>query len=168
MSKKLTDLEIGDFLYNLERGEDCQEKRRYTHNFIKKHDKEISDYLDQKIGQHLTLNSIMGKERIRKILDKYRTFKPYIINDETYASRRSFKKSDKHKTSMTFESNHKVAKVRGYILAGLITGGIIYSGILLKNSIEEIVGSWGSDVEYYTNYDYMSHVSDSSSLDKTE
>jgi hypothetical protein len=140
-TQKKTELEISDFLYNLENSPPSHEKRIFASQFIAENRDSIDGYVER-------YGTSEYARKLKRIVDQHRVpVRGECVNMSTatysymYTNStpqiRSFRMTTKKDYSMTFATVHSIARGVGYLVAAGIVAGILYSGYKLKKEIIE-------------------------------
>jgi len=123
MAKEPSSTAIEEFLSGLPECKSRGERAAAAH-FIKTHNDALRDYVAHKKGQ--------GRDELAKhydaLLERYRRAPEGVCYSESLYSIRSFRPSRNRSHSLTFATEHKTARIVGWLLAALLAGIVLYTG----------------------------------------
>ena len=145
MGKKPTPVQIEEFLSGLHERKSQGERAQAAH-FIRKHRRHVDAHVDRKRAE--------GREELaryyEKLLAKHEEGPAGVFYSESLHSIRSFRPSFRASHSLTFPTQHKTARVVGWLLAALFIGLTLYFGSLVADYARDVGGHVATERERAT------------------
>ena len=126
MPRKPTDQAIEEFLSGLHQRKSSGERADAAW-FIREHDEPLRKFIETK-NREGRVELVRYYERV---VDEYRTPPQGVCFSDSLYSIRSFRPSRNRSHSLTFPTEHKTARVVGWLVTALLVGLTLYGGYKL-------------------------------------
>ncbi|MFH1732433.1 MAG: hypothetical protein ABIF82_12395 [Planctomycetota bacterium] len=135
MTKEPSSRAIEEFLSGLPECKSRGERAAAAH-FIETHSDALRDYVAHKEREGRTELA----EHYERVIEEHRTPPQGVCYSESLYSIRSFRPSPSVSHSLTFATEHKTARIVGWLLAALLAGIVLYTGCKAAEYATEIFG----------------------------